>query len=481
MTSLWQNHIDGEWERSGSDESLPVINPATEEILDHMPLTRDGDVTRAIDAASTAFKTWRNTPPPDRSALLRRVAGLMRERVDAMAEPITRETGKPIAQARGEIEGSAKYLEWFAEEARRLHGEAIRQRGPGQIALVGYEPIGVVAALTAWNFPISLVCRKVGPALAAGCPVLIRPAVEGAGALHALVQCFVDAGAPRGLVQLLLGHGDRISAVLMQDARVRKVSFTGSVPVGKTLIQGSAATVKRLSLELGGHAPFIVFEDVDAAKIGAMAAKRKYANAGQICISPGRFYVQEKVAQAFTEAFVATANAIRLGDPADTKTEMGPLVSARRLDAMQNLLGNAGQGAVVLAGGGRPDGFDKGYFMTPTVVSVPDDSGALMRDEIFGPIAPIATFTDEAEVLARANDSELGLAGFVFTEKLGRAHRMADALDCGIVAVNTMTIGMPEAPFGGMKQSGYGREGSWLGMMDYVQPKLTLIQHEIDG
>lgn len=479
MTILWQNHIAGQWESAEPDESLPVINPATEAVLGHMPVTTDDDVTRAVNAASHAFKAWRNTQPLERSVLLRKVAGLLRSRVEEMADPIMRETGKPIAQARTEIEGSAKYLEWFAEEARRLNGEAIRQRGPGQIALVGYEPVGVVAALTAWNFPISLVCRKIGPALAAGCPVLVRPAVEGAGALHGLLQCFVDAGAPKGLVQLLLGHGDRISAALMKDERVRKVSFTGSVPVGKLLIQGSAATVKRLSLELGGHAPFIVFDDVDAAKIGAAAAKRKYANAGQICISPGRFYVHEKVAAEFTDAFVATAKEIRIGDPADARTEMGPLVSARRLAAMEALVENCGQGAVVLTGGGHPRALRKGYFMEPTVISVPDDSGPLMREEIFGPIAPISTFADEAEVLRRANDSELGLAGFVFTEKLGRAHRVADALECGIVAVNTMTIGMPEAPFGGMKQSGYGREGSWLGMMDYVQPKLTLIQHEI--
>lgn len=478
MTALWQNHIAGSWTEAEADETLPVVNPATEEILGHMPQTSAADVSSAIDAAEAAFQYWRQTPPPNRSALLRRVATLMRERVEDMARPITMETGKPIGQARGEIEGSAKYLEWFAEEGRRLHGEAIRQRGPGQLALVGYEPVGVVAALTAWNFPISLVCRKIGPALAAGCSVIVRPAVEGAGALRALIQCFVDAGAPVGLVQLLLGDGPRISDVLMADARVRKISFTGSVPVGKKLIEASAATVKRLSMELGGHAPFIVFDDVDAAKLGAKAARRKYANAGQICISPGRFYVQESVAQAFTEAFVATAKTIRLGDPMEPATEMGPLVNSRRLAAMQALLADPGQGAKVLTGGSCPQG--KGFFMTPAVVSVPDDSGPLMQQEIFGPIAPIATFRDEAEVIARANASELGLAGFVFTEKLARAHRVADALQCGIVAVNTMTIGMPEAPFGGMKQSGYGREGSWMGLMDYVQPKLTLIQHEID-
>lgn len=479
QASIWQNHIDGHWESSAVDDSLPVINPASGQTLGHMPMTTADDVNRAIDVADRAFKPWCNTPPLERSALLRRVAALMRDRVDDMAIPITKETGKPIGQARGEIEGSAKYLEWFAEEGRRLHGELIRQRGPGEMALVSHEPVGVVAAMTAWNFPISLVCRKIGPALAAGCTIIVRPAVEGAGALNALFHCIKDAGIPDGVVQLLLGDAERISDTMMDDVRVRKISFTGSVPIGKRLIERSAATVKRLSMELGGHAPFIVFDDMDGTKLGALAAKRKFANAGQICISPGRFFIHESISEAFTKAFVETTLAIKVGDPMDVTTDMGPLVNTRRLDAIQSLLDDAQNTARVLCGGNKPAALASGFYIRPAVVDQLSDDSRLMCEETFGPIAPITTFRDEDEVIERANDSEFGLAAFLFTESLGRAHRVSNALECGIVAVNTMTIGMPEAPFGGMKQSGFGREGSWMGLQDYVQPKLTLIKYEL--
>ncbi|MEP3278304.1 MAG: NAD-dependent succinate-semialdehyde dehydrogenase [Stappiaceae bacterium] len=479
MNKLLQNHIAGAWVESAADESLPLINPSSGDVLGYLPNTEDADVATAIGAAQSAFEDWRISVPALRSELLRKTAQLMRGRVDDMAIPISQETGKPLAQARGEIEGSAKYLEWFAEEARRLNGENIRQRGPDQFALVSYEPIGIVGIFTAWNFPISLVCRKLGPAIAAGCPVLVRPAVEGSGALRALIECFVEAGAPAGLVQLLLGDGARIGDVLMKDSRVRKISFTGSVPVGKTLLRASAQTVKRMSMELGGHAPFIVFDDVDGARLGALAAKRKFSNAGQICISPSRFFVHRKIAPAFIDAFVKTTKSIRLGDPMDPETEMGPLVNRQRLAAIKQLLEQAEESGTVHCGGEPLAGREAGNYFSPAVVTDIDDDHVLMREEIFGPIAPIVTFDDEMDVIDRANDSELGLAGFLFTENLGRAHRVSDKMECGIVGVNTMTIGMPEAPFGGVKQSGFGREGSWLGMMDYVQPKLTLIQHEI--
>ena len=479
MTTILKNHIAGAWIDAQADEALPLIDPSSEKVIGYLPRTTGNEVRAAIDAAESAFKAWRISVPGQRSALLRKTAQLMRQRVDDMAVPITRQTGKPLAQSRGEIEGSAKYLEWFAEEARRLNGENIRQRGPDQFALTSYEPIGAVGIFTAWNFPISLACRKLGPAIAAGCPVIVRPAVEGSGALRPLIECFVEAGAPPGLVQLLLGDGAAISDVMMDEPRVRKISFTGSVAVGKALVQGSARTMKRVSMELGGHAPFIVFDDMDGARLGAAAAKRKFSNAGQICISPGRFYVHSKIAPAFVDAFVETAKSIRLGDPMEAGTEMGPLVNRGRLAAMNRLLGEAKASGNVHCGGDVPAGLNEGYYFSPAVVTGLGDDHVLMRDEIFGPIAPIVTFEDEDEVLSRANDSELGLAGFVFTEKLGRAHRVSQALECGIVGVNTMTIGMPEAPFGGVKQSGFGREGSWLGMMDYVQPKLTLIQHEV--
>lgn len=477
MSAILQNHIDGEWIDAPADEALPLINPSSEQVIGRLPQTTDDDVQRSIDAAHKAFETWRKSVPGERSKMLRKTAQLMRQRVEDMAVPITQQTGKPLAQARGEIEGSANYLEWFAEEARRLNGENIRQRGPDQFALVSYEPIGVVGIFTAWNFPVSLACRKLGPAIASGCPVIIRPAVEGAGALRPLVECFVEAGAPPGLVQLLLGDGAAISSVMMDDPRVRKISFTGSVPVGKALIEGSAKTMKRMSMELGGHAPFIVFDDMDGGKLGAAAAKRKFANAGQICISPGRFYVQSKIAPEFIEAFVETAMSLRLGDPMDPQTEMGPLVNRVRLTAMEQLLDEARADGVVHCGGSRPADLNKGNYFSPAVVTDIGDDHTLMNEEVFGPIAPIVTFDTEDEVLSRANDNELGLAGFLFTENLGRAHRVSQAMECGIVGVNTMTIGMPEAPFGGVKQSGFGREGSWLGMMDYVQPKLTLVQH----
>lgn len=479
MINILKNHIAGAWIDARADEALPLTDPSSEQVTGYLPQTSDDEVRAAIDAAERVFEAWRISVPGQRSALLRKTADLMRQRVDDVALPITRETGKPLAQARGEVEGSAKYLEWFAEEARRLHGENIRQRGPDQFALTSYEPIGVVGIFTAWNFPVSLACRKLGPAIAAGCPVIVRPAVEGSGALRPLVECFVDAGAPPGLVQLLLGDGAQISNVMMDESRVRKISFTGSVAVGKALVQGSARTMKRVSMELGGHAPFIVFDDMDGASLGAAAAKRKFSNAGQICISPSRFFVHSKIASAFIDAFVETAKSLRLGDPMDPETDMGPLVNQGRLAAMNEFLSEAKVHGTVRCGGEVPTGLSKGYYFSPAVVTDLSDDHVLMREEIFGPIAPIVTFEDEDDVVTRANDSEFGLAGFVFTENFGRAHRVSQALDCGIVAVNSMTIGMPEAPFGGVKQSGFGREGSWLGMMDYVQPKLTVFQHEV--
>jgi len=480
MSVILSNHIAGRWRYAEADETMPLINPATEEVVAYLPRTTAEDIAEAIDASVAAFVAWKRTVPASRSALLREVARLMRERIEQLAAPITRETGKPITQARAEIESSARYLEWFAEESRRLNGELLRQRGPGEFALVSYEPVGPVGVLTAWNFPISLLCRKLGPALAAGCPVLMRPANEGAGSVVELMRCFVDADAPDGLVQLLLGDGETISAAFMADARVRKISFTGSVPVGKALIRASADTVKRLSMELGGHAPFIVFEDVDAARMGTLAAKRKFANAGQICVSPGRFFVQRKSFDTFVDAFVEAAADLVVGDPMAQATEMGPLANARRFEAIGALVDEAREQGVLRHGGTRPDGLDnRGYFMSPAVVIGVGDDHRLMREEIFGPVAPIVSFDSEDEVVARANDVEVGLAGFVFTESLGRAHRVADSLECGIVGVNALAIGMPEAPFGGVKASGYGREGSWMGMLDYVQPKLTLVKHEI--
>jgi succinate-semialdehyde dehydrogenase/glutarate-semialdehyde dehydrogenase len=385
---------------------------------------------------------------------------------------MTLEVGKPLAQSKAELQGSAEQFEWYAEETKRLYGQIVESRTAGGTIHVTYEPVGVVAAFSAWTFPAVLMSRKIAPALAAGCTIICRPSEETPGIAMAIVKCCEDAGVPAGVVNLLTGKSSTISPVLMASPVVRKVSLTGSTAVGKLLLKAAADTVKRVSMELGGHAPVIIHEDVDIEQVAAASAQAKFRNAGQVCVSPSRFYVHESKVKPFTERFVATTKTLKLGDGLAPDTDVGPLATRRRLEQIEALVEDTrGSGASLLTGGRRPPGFNRGYFYEPTVFDNVPDEARIMHDEPFGPVAPIATFTDLDEVIRRANATPMGLASYVFTRSLKKAHESSEAIEAGMVGVNTYALATAEAPFGGIKESGFGREGGSLGIKDYLDVK----------
>ncbi|WP_298300580.1 NAD-dependent succinate-semialdehyde dehydrogenase [uncultured Erythrobacter sp.] len=463
-------YIAGEWRQTV--ESFEVFDPATEEALGTVPSASEQDIEAAITGAVSAASSWRATAPRERSALLRNAAGLVRARLDDYARIMTLESGKPLDQSKAEFAGAADYFDWYAEEARRIYGQVIDLGAGNARVSVRYEPVGLVAAFTAWNFPALLPVRKIAAALAAGCPVILKPASECPGSAMALVEALHEAGCPPGVVGLLAGSSALISGKLIDDPRVRKISFTGSTEVGKSILKRAAGTVKKVSMELGGHAPVIVCSDADPEFAGRMAAQVKFRNAGQVCISPSRFYVHGSLHERFSRSFADYARGLVLGPGMQDGAEMGPLASKRGLAHAERLVDDAvSGGADLLAGGGRPARFNKGWYFEPTVLdNVPDDA-AVMREEPFAPVAPIAPFSDLDEVLARANDTPYGLAAYVFTQSLSTANRVSEELQAGMVGVNDLLLSTPEAPFGGIKESGIGREGGALGIYDYLEPK----------
>lgn len=468
--------IDGAWCAPADGRTYETVNPATEEVIGRAPQAGVADAEAAIAAAARAFQTWRHEPAARRAALLRKAAEQLRASQALIATLITLEMGKPFAQAMGEVEASIGQFEWFAEEATRAVGQIVPPRGAGGATLVSYVPVGVVAAFTPWNFPVSMLARKVATALAAGCTVVARPAEEAPCAVVVFFRCLEAAGLPRGVVNLLLGVPEPVASVLLASKVVRKLSFTGSVAVGQHLYAAAAPTLKKLSLELGGHAPVIVFDRARAAEIGALAAQRKFSNAGQVCVSPTRFFVQQDALTAFTDAFVGVAKALKVGPGLEPTSDMGPLATRRRLAAIEALVADTkAAGGKVLAGGSRPSHLNTGYFFEPTVVTEVEDDWRVMAEEVFGPVAPLTPFRTEAEVVARANASPVGLAGYVYTADLGQAHRLMRDLELGMIGVNTLTLGRREAPFGGTKESGFGREGGLLGIYEFLEPKWSEI------
>ncbi|MEZ5667873.1 MAG: NAD-dependent succinate-semialdehyde dehydrogenase [Alphaproteobacteria bacterium] len=466
--------IGGTWRGASDGGTYSVLNPATEESLGDAPAATVDDVEAAIAAAEDGLKTWRKTQPWERARIIRRIGELMQERIEDLARTMTLEIGKPLAQSRIELQMSIEQFTWYAEETKRIYGQLVEARTPDHRIMITYQPVGVVAAFSAWNFPAVLSCRKIAPALAAGCAIIVRPSEEGPGTVMGIVKCCEDAGVPPGVVNLLVGKASKISAPIMASTAVRKISLTGSTDVGKLIIRQSADTVKKLSMELGGHAPVLVFDDVDPVKAADTLATAKYRNAGQVCVSPTRFYVHEKSKKAFTERFVEVAKKLKLGNGLDPETEMGPLATRKRLEDIERMVEQTrGEGATLLAGGKRPAGFNRGFFYEPTVFDDVRDDGVLMTEEPFGPVAPLTTFRDFDEVIERANSLEMGLAGFVFTSSQKTANAASERLETGMVGVNTMAIAMAEAPFGGIKQSGFGREGGSLGIKDYLDVKLT--------
>ena len=463
-------YIDGQWLNGDGRAGEDVINPATEKPLARLPHAGTADLDRALDAAKKGFAVWRATSPYERAKIMRKAADLMRERHDAISKTLVQEQGKAYPEARAEVRTSADIIEWYAEEGRRAYGRIVPGPGKGLRQIVVQEPVGIVAAFTPWNFPTLTPARKIGGALAAGCSLILKASEETPGACLEMVRCFADAGLPAGVLNLVFGVPANISEHLIAKQDVRKISFTGSIPVGKHLAGLAAKGMKRATMELGGHSPVVVFADADPEKSADTIAAYKYRNAGQVCISPTRFYVQEPVYNRFLARFSEYAKSLKLGDGLEKGVTMGPLANARRIDAMDKFVNDAkDRGGKIVTGGTRRG--NQGYFYAPTVITdLPDDS-MLMTQEPFGPLAPVVTFKTFDEVVERANSLPFGLAAYAFTGSAQTANLIGDALQSGMVGVNSINISTPETPFGGVKESGYGSEGGIEGLQAYLNTK----------
>lgn len=453
--------------------SEPMFNPATGKPLADLPHANAEDLNHALAAAERALDGWRKTAPKERGRLLKAGADLVRRRLDEIALIMTLEQGKPLAESRSEVLYAADVIEWYAEEGRRAYGRIVPAPTPGVRQMVTLEPVGVCAAFTPWNFPALTPARKIGGALAAGCTLILKAAEDTPGTALAFVDALHEAGLPPGVLNLVFGVPAEVSARLLASPIVRKVSFTGSVPVGKLIARTAAEGMKRMTMELGGHAPVVVWDDVDVDAVAATVAAGKYRNAGQVCISPTRFYVHRNVHDRFAERFVEAARAVVLGDGTAPGVTMGPLANPRRVEAMERLTADTrARGGRVRTGGERWG--NQGWFFEPTVVTdLPDDS-LLMTEEPFGPIAPITPFADLDEVLTRANSLPFGLAAYAFTNSAKRATALGEGLKAGIVGVNSLGVSNPETPFGGVRDSGYGQEGGVEGLQAYFDVKLTV-------
>lgn len=465
-------YIDGEFIEGGDRVRQDIVNPANGQVIGSLPHARRDDLDRALLAAQRAFQGWRKSSPLERSRVLRRVAELTRERAPHIATQITLDQGKPLAEALLEVTTCAEHAEWHAEECRRIYGRVIPPRLPHVRQLVLREPVGVCVAFTPWNFPFNQAIRKMAAAIGAGCTLVLKGPEDSPGAVTALAQMFHDAGLPPGVLNIVWGVPADVSDHLIRSPISRKVSFTGSVPVGKQLASLAGQHMKRISMELGGHSPVVVFDDADVDDAANLLARFKARNAGQLCIAPSRFFVQEKVYDRFLDTFTKAYGGLKVGDGMDKSTQMGPLAHPRRVDAMEGFVADAlERGARLACGGARLPG--PGYFYPPTILTdVPDDA-RLMVEEPFGPVAPITRFRDTDEVLQRANALPFGLTGFVFTGSIKTSERMVDGLEVGMVNVNHFGITLAETPFGGVKDSGIGSEGGSETFDGYLTTKFV--------
>ena len=474
MYEKFGQFIDGKWQKAEKGETYEVINPATEEILGKASKASEADVNKALKSAEKGFQVWKNTPPWQRSKIIRKIADLIRERTDVLAKWLTLEVGKPLTEAAGEVGGAADIFEWNSEETKRIYGQIVESRFENTRMFVKYEPVGVVAALVPWNFPIILASRKISTALGAGCSVICKPDVITPGCVMELMNIINDAGVPPGVVNLLSGDPAAISSQLISSDIIKKVSITGSTRVGKLILKQAADKVQRVTMELSGHSPFIVFDDVDINKVTDMAITAKFRNNGQVCISPNRFYIHESKKDEFTKMLVAKVTKLKIGNGLDKDTILGPLCTEKRLKEIEALVETTKkEGAKVLCGGRRPAGFNKGYYYEPTIFDDVKDDFTIMKQEPFGPLVPILSFKDTDEVIKRANDNDLGLASYICTNSLEKAHRVSEQMETGTCAVNTPAVAFAEVPFGGMKQTGYGREGGSMAIKDYLNIKYT--------
>lgn len=457
------------WRTEG--KSQDVFNPATGAVIGQVPLAERSDLDLALEGAQRSFAEWRRVPPSERAQILRRAAALMRERAARIAELMTMEQGKPIAEARGEVFFSAEHVDWAAEEGKRLYGRIVAARTPATRQFVVREPIGPVAGFAPWNFPVLQAAKKVAGALAAGCTIIIKCPEETPATSMETIRCFQDAGIPAGALNLVFGIPAEISGHLISSPIIRKVSFTGSVPVGKQLAALAGQHMKRCTMELGGHAPLIVFDDVDPAETAQASAALKFRNAGQTCISPSRIFVQEANYASFVAAFTKAATGLKIGNGSEPGVEMGPLAAARRVETSEALVEDAVRRGATLRTGGKRIGNSGFYFEATVLTDVPEDS-RLMQEEPFGPIAPIFPFRNLDEVVTRANALPYGLAGYVFTASHARAAAIGEALEVGLLSINGAPIAFPETPFGGVKESGYGSEGGIEGLEAFTITKL---------
>lgn len=471
-----QMYINGEWVSAESGETLAVINPATCEQVGTVSFGDAREAKKAIDAAHEAFQSWSRLTARERSKYLSTLAELVRKNRDELAGLISAEMGKPLGEAKGEVLGAADNFVWYSEEAKRVYGETIPSSVANKRIMVLRQPVGVVGAITPWNFPINMVVRKIAPALAAGCTVVLKPAESTPLTAVRLFELIEQAGFPKGVVNLVVGNAESVGGEFLDNPKLSKIAFTGSTRVGKLLMEGAAKQVKRVSMELGGHAPFIVFADADLDAAVKGLFESKFRNSGQMCICTNRLYVHEEVADAFTEKLVERLKRAKVGDGREKETEIGPLVNERALNKVLEHIEDAkDKGAHVVFGGNRMTEGDyaKGFFCEPTVISNVTTDMKITYEETFGPVVPIVRFTDEAEVVRQANDTRYGLAAYVYTRDNQRCFRMAEELEYGIVGINDGSPTQTQAPFGGFKESGIGREGGHFGMDEYLETKFV--------
>lgn len=473
-------YINGEWLTTG--QTLEVKSPATQEIVSEVPLGDRTHVEKAINAADEAFQSWSKLAAIERSNILFTISQKMTEKKEELSAMITREMGKPIGDSRGEVQQAIDYFRWYSEEAKRVYGETIPSNTVDKRILVIKQPVGVVGAITPWNFPISMLARKLGPALAVGCTVVVKPASQTPQCAVELFKIFEEAGVPTGVLNLVIAKASVVSDVFMESQKVKKVTFTGSTPVGKKLIEASAKTVKRVSMELGGHAPFIVFDDADISDAIDGLLRTKYRCSGQMCTSTNRVYVQSSIAEEFSRKLAEHVSELKAGNGFNEDSTVGPLVDEQAIEKVISQVEDAKEkGAKVLVGGERLTGgeYDKGYFFMPTVLSDIKDNMDIYTDETFGPVAPIITFDSVEELLQQVNHEKYGLASYVYTNDISKIIHVAETMEYGMVGVNDPLPFTVQAPFGGVKESGMGREGGHHGLNDYLEEKMISVRFKL--